>query len=185
MTTKKGMRGVALDGKTLRFTHENVGLFSQAGYEKLLNLDRINKGALVEADVLMASYLGNADILNLSLFYGLLADQPDVKSKDMEKDIKDISSMVDAWTEAGHSLLDLRRKIIEAFKLATDPSSVVSMLESWRNSDKQAEAESAIEKAIAEERIERTTKILKEAKTEKEKAKKTLTSPSPDLPASS
>ena len=173
---KKGMRGVALDGKTLRFTHGNVGLFSQAGYEKLLDLKRIQMGSLIEADGLMASYLGNADILNLALFYSLKADQSDTKLDDM-------SSMVDAWTEAGHSLLELRRKIIEAFKLATDPSSVASMLESWKLSDKQAEAESAIEKAIAEERIEGTTKVLKEAK--KEKEKKTSGPSSPDLVESS
>lgn len=174
---KKGMRGVALDGKTLRFTHGNVGLFSQAGYEKLLQLDRINKGALVEADVLIASYLGNDFVLDLALFYSLKADQPEIT-------LEDVSSMVDAWTEAGHSLLDLRRKIIEAFKLATDPSSVVSMLESWKLSDKQAEAESAITKAIAEERIEGTEKVLREAK-EAKKEKKTPILPSPDLPASS
>jgi hypothetical protein len=157
MAIKKGMRGVSLDGKTLRFTHGNVGLFSQAGYEKLLDLKRIQMGSLVEADALIGSYLANADILNLALFYGLLADQPETKLDDM-------SSMIDAWVEAGHSLLDLRRKVIEAFKLATDPSGVVSMLERWKLSDKQEAAENEIQKAITEERIEGAAKILKDAK---------------------
>lgn len=154
---KKGMRGVALDGKTLRFTHGNVGLFSQAGYEKLLEQKRIQMGSLIEADGLIGNYLGNADILNLALFYGLLADQSDAKLDDM-------SSMVDAWTEAGHSLLELRRKIIEAFKLATDPSGVVSMLENWKLSDKQEAIEDWRNSELAKERIESGETLQKKVK---------------------
>ena len=185
MTAKKGMRGVLLNGKTLRFSHGNIGLFSQAGYEKLLELKRIQMGAPIEADELIANYLGNTDILNLALFYGLEADQPDI-------DLDDMSEMVDAWVESGHSHLELHRKIIEAFKLATNPSGVVSMLESWQISDKKAEVDDRLNKEAANERIEGVEKILREAKDRKEKEmeemkKKPKTSEpsSPDLPASS
>jgi len=184
MTVKKGMRGVPLDGKTLRFSHGNIGLFSQAGYEKLLELKRIQMGAPIEAYELIANYLGNTDILNLALFYGLEADQPDI-------DLDDMSEMVDAWVESGHSHLELHRKIIEAFKLATNPSGVVSMLESWKISDKKAEVDETINKEIAKEKIEGMEKLLrevkeaKEAEKEKEKEKKTDGPSSPVLVESS
>ena len=187
MTAKKSMRGVALDGKTLRFSHGNIGLFSQAGYEKLMEQKRIQMGAPIEADGLIANYLGNTDILNLALFYGLEADQPDI-------DLDDMSEMVDAWVESGHSHLELHRKIIEAFKLATNPSGVVSMLENWKISDRKAEVDETINKEIAKEKIEGMEKVLREAKEakeakeaekEKEKEKKTDGPSSPVLVESS
>jgi hypothetical protein len=182
MTAKKSMRGVALDGKTLRYSHGNIGLFGQAGYEKLLELNRIPKGALIEAEVLIASYLDNASILELALFYGLEADQPYI-------DLDDMSSLVDAWIEAGHSLLDLHRKIIEAFKMATNPPGVAPMLENWKISDRKAEVDEKINKEIEKEKIEGMEKVLRDVKeakeAEKEKEKKTDGPSSPVLVESS
>jgi hypothetical protein len=177
---KKGLRGVPLDGKTLRYTHGNVGLFAQAGYEKLLEQDRIQKGAGIDSNYLMATYLTNEDILELALFYGLKADQPDVKLEDM-------AGLADTWAESGKSDMDLRRKILEAFNLATNPSGVASMIERWQASDrqeeetrKQAVEDQKMDKKVEEARIAANRRIKKTEITRLENI-----APSPDLLVSS
>jgi len=189
MITKKGMRGVALDGKTLRFSHGNVGLFAQDAYDHLLAQDKIGKGANITADYLMSTLLGSEDIMELALFYGLKLEHPDAKLEDM-------AGIADAWAEAGHSDMELRRKILEAFYLATDPSGVSSLQKRWTRFDQQEEATKKQEEEDREmnEKVEAARiaantriKMAKLEEFEKIQTKKdtTPTPSSPDLPASS
>lgn len=196
---KKGLRGIPLDGKTLRYTHGNVGLFAQAGYEKLVAQGRIAATANISANDLMSVFLINWDITVLALWYGLLADQPRPEPVDDKKIAEEMGQIADAWTEAGNSDQELRRKILEAFYLATVPSGVPSMKERWQRLDqeeeesktkdvegrKESEKLTAMDKKIEAARNAANMRIKKAEIARLEEIQKTPISPSPDLPASS
>lgn len=157
MTAKKGMRGIPFEGKTLRFTVPNVMEFEQDGYEKLLDLKRIQMGAAINSDALMAGYLTNLSILKLALFYGLKEEQPDIT-------LDDIPALIDSYVSSGKSLVDLRRKITEAYALFADPSSVASLLESWRALDEKAKVDDAFQKVAMNQEMNAKQDLMKTLK---------------------
>lgn len=165
----KGLRTINIEfgGKTrtLKFSHSAIGDFEAEANAVLRSQRIIEPGNMIFADGLMASWLGNARVFSLALKCCLANDPPE-----------NVDVAIDSYIESGGSKLGLTRDILRAYRLATDPSSLVSLEKNWKLSDERqsilTEAENqqitAIEKAIAEMKVKLTPGL-----------------PSSDLPGSS
>lgn len=125
----KGLRGVSIEfaGKhrLLRFLHGLVADFEAEANKILLDRSAIEKGNYMFAEGLMTQWLGDSQIFSLALLFGLKHEDPDLT-------IEKVNEGIDNY-EAG--IKELSRNVIEAFRLARDPSSVASLRESWKTYD--------------------------------------------------
>lgn len=154
---EKGLRTVTIEfaGKTrqLKYTHPVIGDFENVANSILRSAQVISEGKMLFADGIMDGWLGNARILSYALLYGL-------KHEDKELSLGTIDGAIDSFIEAGGNKQDLIRAIITAYRYATNPSSLVSMMRNWKISDDrleiltQAENEkiTTIERAIVDVR---------------------------------
>jgi len=134
---EKGKRGVAIEfaGKhrLLKYPHGLVGDFEQIAYDSLkksglIERDKEGNISVLFADALIPGWLGNAKVFSLALLYGL-------KHEDAELTIEVVDAGIDSYIEDGGSSQDLWRAIVEAYRLARDPSSVVSLKQNWKTLD--------------------------------------------------
>lgn len=177
---EKGLRTVSIEfgGKTrtLKFTHSIVGEF-EAEANQILRLLGVNRGGMLLADNLMATdengaitgYIAIAKIQSLALYYALKFDDPTISmdlidgkaatyAEDGKIKTEAVQGHIDAYIENGGTILDLMRKVITAYRYATNPSFVASMIRNWKNYDGRMEILTAsdndkitaIEKAIAD-----------------------------------
>jgi hypothetical protein len=125
---EKGLRTVSIEfgGKirTLKYPHAIIGDFEAAANAILREQRAIEPGVMLFADRIMLGWLENAKIFSLALTYGLKEDSPD-----------NVDAAIDSFIEAGGSKRDLIRNIITAYRYASDPSSVASLMRNWKLSD--------------------------------------------------
>jgi hypothetical protein len=178
-STSKGMRGVAIDfagkNRLLKYYHGPVGDLETRANEVLREMGaikdtvietpqgrRIEPGPVVFADGIFSQWLGNSKIFSLALLYGL-------KHEDAELTLEQVNEGIDNFT---NGLTELTRAMIEAFKMARDPSSVASLKQRWQNSDEIQKMMEERQAMMEEANMLQATNSLKEAQTALQKAKK-------------
>ena len=150
----KGLRSVNIDfagqNRTLKFTHPVIGDL-EADCNIVLRSMGVVQSGMVFADGIIGSWLGNARILSHAIHHGI--------GKTLT--LEEIDEGIDRYIQDGGKKDDLIRAIIRAYRLATDPSSLVWIERSWKVSDEKTrvltKAEQdhieAVEKAIAEAKV--------------------------------
>ena len=153
----KGLRSVNIDfagqNRTLKFTHPVIGDFEADCNVVLRSLGVIRDG-MVFADGIMSNWLGNARILSHAIHHGT--------GKTLT--LAEIDSGIDDYIQMGGKKDELIRAIIRAYRLATDPSSLVLIERNWKAfddrqkilSDAEIKQMEAVEKAIAEAKAKMT-----------------------------
>lgn len=172
----KGMRGVSIEfagkNRLLKYPHGLIGDLEQEANKILAPL--LGKGEMVFAPGIFGQWLGNSKIFSLALLYGL-------RHEDAELSIDQINEGIDAY-EGG--LDDLGRQMVLAFRMARDPSSVVSLQASWKNSDETREIMEEAGRLQDEAARMRAENGLKAAREQMTKIKKEVSGQSPPAPES-
>lgn len=147
---KKGLHGVTFLGHTLRFTEINLEEFEREAYRELVRIGRIPEGSLIDCDGIMTNFIKNRSILRLALYYSLKNECPDlvpITAKTEEERWQQINDLIASARDAGIENTQLIRLLLEAYMLATNPSTVASTKASWSILDQQAKAEQELQNA--------------------------------------
>jgi hypothetical protein len=183
---EKGLRTVSIEfggrTRTLKFGHAVIGDFEAKANEILRELG-VSRGGMILADNLMSTdengmitgYIAISKIQSLALYYALKLDDPTISmdliegkpatyAEDGKIKTEAIQGGIDAYIENGGTMLELMRKVITAYRYATSPSFVASLMRNWKNYDDRVEILTAadndkitaIEKAIAEAKAKLT-----------------------------
>lgn len=149
-TKKKGLHGVPFLGHTMRFTEINLEEFEREAYQELVKIGRIPEGSLIDCDGIMTNFIKNRSIMRLALYYSLKHECPDlvpIMAKTEEERWQQINDLIASARDAGIENTKLIRLLLEAYLLATNPSTVASTKASWSILDQQAKTEQELQNA--------------------------------------